>query len=73
MEVTAERQEQQGHKEHGQQVGKTAGHGGGGAEFIDVKSQVAKTLIEAMERGDTPWQKPWKAQCLRPINPTTDW
>lgn len=40
-------------------------------ERIDVKSQVAKTLIEAMERGDTPWQKPWKAQCLRPINPTT--
>lgn len=41
-------------------------------ERIDVKSQVAKTLIEAMERGDTPWQKPWKAQCLRPINPTTN-
>lgn len=38
---------------------------------IDVKSQVAKTLIEAMEHGDTPWQKPWKAQALSPINPTT--
>lgn len=71
MEATAERQDQQGHKEQGQQGGKAAGHGGNGAEPIDVKSQVAKTLIEAMERGDTPWQKPWKAQCLRPINPTT--
>lgn len=60
MEATAERQGQQ-----------SAGQGQDGAERIDVKSQVAKTLIEAMERGDTPWQKPWKAQCLRPINPTT--
>lgn len=58
MEATAERQER-------------ARQGQDGAERIDVKSQVAKTLIEAMERGDTPWQKPWKAQCLRPINPTT--
>lgn len=75
MDATAERQDQQGHKEQG---GKAAGHGsngagngGNGADPIDVKSQVAKTLIQAMERGDTPWQKPWKAQCLRPINPTT--
>lgn len=72
MEATAERQDQQGHKEQGQQGGKAAGQGGNGADPIDVKSQVAKTLIEAMERGDTPWQKPWKAQCLRPINPTTN-
>lgn len=71
MEATAERQDQQGHKEQGQQGGKAAGHGGNGADPIDVKSQVAKTLIEAMERGDTPWQKPWKAQCLCPKNPTT--
>lgn len=42
------------------------------AEKIDVKSQVAKTLIEAMERGETPWQKPWAAVSMRPVNPTTD-
>jgi len=39
---------------------------------IDVKSQVARTLIEAMERGETPWQKPWAAMSMRPVNPTTD-
>ena len=39
---------------------------------IDVKSEVARTLIDAMERGDTPWQKPWSAQALRPTNPTSD-
>jgi antirestriction protein ArdC len=38
---------------------------------IDVKSEIARTLIDAMERGDTPWQKPWKAQSLRPVNPTS--
>jgi len=38
---------------------------------LDVKSQVARTLIEAMEKGDTPWQKPWKSQALMPTNPTT--
>lgn len=68
MDATAERQEQQERDQQGQ---KASGQRGDGAERIDVKSQVAKTLIEAMERGDTPWQKPWKAQCLRPINPTT--
>lgn len=39
---------------------------------VDVKSQVAKTLIEAMERGETPWQKPWASVSMRPVNPTTD-
>lgn len=38
---------------------------------LDVKSQVAQTLIEAMEQGGTPWQKPWKSQSLSPKNPTT--
>ena len=37
----------------------------------DVKSDIARTLIDAMERGDTPWQRPWNAQALRPINPTS--
>lgn len=37
----------------------------------DVKSEIARTLIEAMARGETPWQKPWNAQTLRPTNPTS--
>lgn len=35
---------------------------------LDVKSEVARQLIEAMESGNTPWQKPWKTQALMPIN-----
>lgn len=38
----------------------------------DVKSEIARTLIDAMERGDTPWQKPWSSQALRPVNPTSN-
>lgn len=38
---------------------------------VDVKSEVALTLIAAMEKGQTPWQKPWAAQSLRPVNATT--
>ena len=38
----------------------------------DVRSEVANTLIEAMRRGETPWQKPWAAVSMRPVNPTTD-
>lgn len=37
----------------------------------DVRADVARTLIDAMERGETPWQKPWSAQALRPMNPTS--
>ncbi len=44
---------------------------GGDAPRIDVKSEVARTLIAAMEAGETPWQKPWAAQSLRPVNATT--
>ena len=39
---------------------------------IDVKSEVARTLIAAMESGDTPWQKPWNAQAMSPMNLTTN-
>jgi antirestriction protein ArdC len=50
-------------------------HGGVGSASAptrsDVKSEIAQTLIDAMERGDTPWQKPWNAQALRPMNPTS--
>jgi antirestriction protein ArdC len=42
------------------------------APRVDVKSDIARTLIEAMQRGDTPWQKPWSAQAMRPINPTSN-
>jgi antirestriction protein ArdC len=41
---------------------------------VNVKSQVAQMLIDAMERGDTPWQRPWDAQRGSPMsamNPTT--
>lgn len=50
--------------------GEPAGRGGD-APRIDVKSEVARTLIAAMEQGETPWQKPWAAQSLRPVNATT--
>ncbi|MDY0747945.1 zincin-like metallopeptidase domain-containing protein [Paucibacter sp. R3-3] len=38
---------------------------------LDVKNEVAKQLIEAMESGNTPWQRPWKSQSLMPINGAT--
>lgn len=38
---------------------------------VDVKSQVARALIEAMEKGETPWQKPWSSASLRPTNATS--
>ncbi len=41
---------------------------------VNVKSQVAQMLIDAMERGDTPWQRPWDAEQGSPMNamnPTT--
>lgn len=38
---------------------------------LDVKSEVARQLIEAMESGDTPWQKPWRSLSLMPINGVT--
>jgi antirestriction protein ArdC len=36
-----------------------------------IKNEVAQKLILAMESGDTPWQRPWSQQAMRPINPTT--
>ncbi|MGC4077726.1 MAG: zincin-like metallopeptidase domain-containing protein [Rubrivivax sp.] len=38
---------------------------------LEVKSEVARQLIEAMEAGNTPWQRPWKSQSLMPINGAT--
>lgn len=37
----------------------------------DVKNQVAAALIAAMEQGNTPWQKPWSASSMTPINGAT--
>ncbi|MES2633615.1 MAG: zincin-like metallopeptidase domain-containing protein [Pseudomonadota bacterium] len=37
----------------------------------DVKHQVAAALIAAMEQSNTPWQKPWSASSMRPINGAT--
>lgn len=37
----------------------------------DVKSEVARILIEAMKEGRTPWQKPWSVSAMRPMNPTS--
>ena len=41
------------------------------AGWVDVKTEVARKLIEAMEKGETPWQKPWNSQAMRPRNPVT--
>lgn len=37
----------------------------------DVKSEIARVLIAAMLTGDTPWQRPWSASSMRPMNPTS--
>jgi antirestriction protein ArdC len=47
---------------------------GEGSTRIDVKHEVAQRLIEAMEQGGAPWQRPWSVQsgnALKPLNPTT--
>ena len=41
------------------------------AGWVDVKSEVARKLIEAMEKGETPWQKPWSSQAMQPKNCVT--
>jgi antirestriction protein ArdC len=38
---------------------------------LDVKSEVARQVIAAMEKGETPWQKPWSSQAMRPRNLVT--
>ncbi len=52
----------------------TSGEAGGkpGHEpRFDVKSHVAQTLIDAMEKGETPWQRPWSVNSMKPVNATT--
>jgi antirestriction protein ArdC len=41
------------------------------SEKTDVKSEVARTLIEAMKANNTPWQRPWNTQAMLPMNPTS--
>ena len=52
-----------------EQRGARDGHAG--EPRVDVKQEVARQLIEAMEQGNTPWQRPWKTQSLMPINGVT--
>ena len=44
---------------------------GGTEARVDVKNEVARAVIEAMQAGNTPWQRPWAASALRPMNPIT--
>lgn len=37
----------------------------------DVKAEIAMMLIEAMKTNNTPWQRPWSAQAMRPMNITS--
>lgn len=57
-------------REGGGQGGGAKDRQGQEARF-DIKSHVTQTLIDAMEKGDTPWQRPWSSQSLRPTNATS--
>jgi antirestriction protein ArdC len=59
-------EERRGRDEGAQQPGQRAE-----APWVDVKSEVARKVIAAMEQGETPWQKPWSSQAMRPKNPVT--
>lgn len=39
---------------------------------ISAKHEVAQKIIEAMQQGNTPWQKPWSASAMKPRNGVTD-
>src|SRR5215468_1367358 len=39
----------------------------------DFRQEVTNQIIEMLEKGTAPWQKPWEPGALRlPFNPTTD-
>ncbi len=57
--------------EHNAGPGQQASQPRGEEPRFDVKSHVAQALIDAMEKGETPWQKPWSSASLRPTNPTS--
>ena len=37
----------------------------------DIRREITDRIIEALERGTAPWQRPWGATAMRPMNPTT--
>lgn len=39
---------------------------------MPVKHEVAQQIIEAMQQGNTPWQKPWSASAMKPRNGVTN-
>jgi putative DNA primase/helicase len=38
---------------------------------LDPRQDVTNRVIEALEKGVAPWQKPWNAAALLPMNPTS--
>jgi len=45
------------------------------AERPDFRKDVTDKIVEMLEKGTAPWQKPWdpeKASLEMPFNPTTD-
>lgn len=43
-----------------------------GDSFREHRERVAAEMIEALERGTAPWQKPWNGELVRPRNATTN-
>jgi len=35
---------------------------------LDIRREVTQKTIQAMESGNTPWQKPWAAPSMHPVN-----
>lgn len=42
------------------------------APRMSAKHEVAQKIIEAMQQGNTPWQKPWSASAMKPRNGVTN-
>ena len=56
--------------ENKEQVGGTTR--GETAPRMSAKHEVAQKIIEAMQQGNTPWQRPWSVSAMRPKNGVTD-
>lgn len=37
----------------------------------DIRREITDRIIDALERGTAPWQRPWSVASMRPMNPTT--
>lgn len=37
----------------------------------DIRREITDRIVEALERGAAPWQRPWSTSAMRPMNPTT--